>query len=216
MTDRITILYTQNIRGQLYMLPRLSTLIKRLRREHGPVQLLIDLGDSCTDDAYICRVTGGRAAVVMLDAMGYDAVNVSGFLQDGEREKLAANYLRVALVDKHHSFEKRGVLFAAKAAAALEYRLHVALTTSPETHLMPEAAFGYIYSLHLRTLQASEVGSVTLDVSETDVDLLGAAVHALAPHTLPDPTIAGTLDFVQAEANQYARKRENGPDDDSD
>jgi hypothetical protein len=213
MTDRITILYTQNIRGQLYMLPRLATLIKRLRRERGPVQMLIDLGNSCADSAYICRVTGGRASVIMLDAMGYDAVNVSGFLPDDEREKLLANYLSVALVDEHHTFERAGVLVAAKAAAALRYRLHIALATSPETHLMPEAALGYIYTLHLRTLQATEVGSVTLGVSETDVDLLGAAVHALAPNTLPDPTIAGTLDFVQAEANQYARKQDDGQSD---
>ncbi len=197
------------------MLPRLTTLIKRLKRERGPVDVLLDLGDSCADGAYICQVTGGRASVILLDAMGYDAVNVRGFLQDDEREKLMANYLRVAMVDNHHSFEKAGVLFAAKPTVAPEYRLHVDLKTAPETHLLPEATLGYIYTLRLRTLRASEVGSVTLGVSETEVDLLGAAVHSLAPDTLPDPTIAGTLEFVQSEASQYVRKRQNGPQGDA-
>lgn len=69
----ITILYTVGLRGELRILPYLFTLIRaQMAAAPGPT-VLADLGESCRMDWPICAATEGRAALVALDGMGYDA-----------------------------------------------------------------------------------------------------------------------------------------------
>lgn len=71
---RLTILYTANLAGRLDLLPRWFTAIQGMRSQvHGPVALL-DLGGSCHADSWECAATEGRAALYVLEAMGYDAI----------------------------------------------------------------------------------------------------------------------------------------------
>ncbi|MFC1959874.1 hypothetical protein ACFLYO_04110 [Chloroflexota bacterium] len=70
--QRLTLLYTANVLGQLDRLPRLFSLIQQVRTAADTLTLLVDLGNSCHADAAICAATEGRAALLVFDAMGYD------------------------------------------------------------------------------------------------------------------------------------------------
>lgn len=205
MPDMLTILYTQNLNGQIDLLPRLATFIWQLRKDSTEPLLLLDAGNSCSAEDPLCRMTGGRAALIVLDAMGYDAANVSGFLADNGREKLKDNYLEMALTDADHPYVVDGIAFAAISPDAIPHRLHIALDTAPKTHLLPEPVFGFIYTLVLQTLSAQQVGQVTVEISPTGTTLHATHIHDLPANTRPDPTISGTIDFVRNEA-QYFRK----------
>src|SRR5688572_28849719 len=114
MDTPITLLTNHNLRGDIELLPRLFTFIKHLRAldvdDEDDVMLcalqpqarrilLVDLGESCAPDAWHCKATGGRSMLVTLDAMGYDAANVSGQLSPEERAKLA-DTAQMELVDE--------------------------------------------------------------------------------------------------------------------
>src|SRR5437868_4352131 len=72
----VTLLYTAALGGRLQLLPKIFTLIRQVRADAtGPV-LLVDLGQSCVSGSWICDVTGGRAVLVAMDAMGYDAFHI--------------------------------------------------------------------------------------------------------------------------------------------
>src|SRR5689334_10902814 len=118
MEKSLTILYTANIRGDLELLPRLYTLIRQLKAQ--PIvdedevmlcaieplarrTLLLDLGNSCAPDVWHCVETEGRSTLLVMDAMGYHATNVSGILTRESRAKLDANFLKIALVDESHT-----------------------------------------------------------------------------------------------------------------
>lgn len=206
--SRVTVYYTQNIRGQLYLLPRIATLLKRLKAETEGRILLLDAGDSCHERIDLCEQTGGRASVIMLDSIGYHAVNVTGLLAPGSREKLEANYLNVALVDEAHPYVHDGIAYAAQPPRNGPVPvLHIALTPGMDDHIMPEMTRGYTYTLRLRSVGAGEVGCVTIAVNEEETSLLQSSVYLLTPGIPPDPTISAALDFVYSEARYYSRKR---------
>ncbi len=75
---RLTLLYTANLRGDVALLPRLFSLIRREQRAADAPALLIDLGDTCAVESWLCRATMGRAPVLVLDSMGYDGVVIGG------------------------------------------------------------------------------------------------------------------------------------------
>ena len=95
----LTLFYTANIAGDLALLPRLFTFLLQLRTDARRPTLLLDLGGSCADEVWHCRVTGGRSTLIALDAMGYHVANVAGALDDRNREKLAEQ-VTMALVDE--------------------------------------------------------------------------------------------------------------------
>lgn len=97
--DKLTILYTAKIRGDLTLLPRLYTFLQKLKAEAQHPVLLLDLGESCVDDVWHCAATGGRSTLVVLDGMGYHAANVTGFLEASQRDKLRTS-LTTAMVDE--------------------------------------------------------------------------------------------------------------------
>ena len=209
MARTVTLLYTQNICGQFALLPRLATIIQRLRRAASGEVLVVDMGNSCSSSVPLCAQTEGRAVLILMDAIAYDAANVTDIIGATARAKLADNYLRLALVDAQHPYEtESGLVYAAHPTATPRAKaLHIAFQTKPEAQLIPDAASGFVYTLHLRTLQAGQVGQAVLTLDETETELTQFSVHELTPDVLPDPTIAGTLDFVRAEARLYSRPR---------
>lgn len=207
MSDYLTIIYTQNIQGQLALLPRYATLIKRLRSESDSDIFLLDAGNSCDNSVHLCDVTDGRASLILLDAMGYEAANVTGFLSEVGRAKLGENYLHMALVDADHSFSQRGITYAASPPTTREHNLYITLRTTPEVRLTPESTHGWVYKLALRTIGAKEIGCVKVAINNTMTDLISSSVHPLTPDILPEPTITSTLEFIQQEAKLYARRQ---------
>jgi len=196
----LIILYTANIRGNLDLLPRMYTLLRQLKvqplGENSEVKLcpdepdlyrtlVLDLGESCSPAVWHCAATGGRSTLIVLDAMGYDAANVSSFLADGEREKLSGT-VRLALVDSAHPWQTDG--------------LQILLQPAPETRLDNGV-------LSLASVQAGQIGVAHLTPAGHSYRLAAQAVFDLSPATPPDATISATVEFVVSEARFYQRKK---------
>ena len=91
MKQTLTILYTANLRGNLDLMPRLHTFLRRVRQDFNGRVLKLDAGNACDSTVWHCAATGGRSALLVLDAMGFTAANVSGVLSAEGRARLAAN-----------------------------------------------------------------------------------------------------------------------------
>lgn len=206
-----TLLYTQNIRGQLALLPRLATHIQRLRGKIDGRVWLMDAGASCTPEQDICRLTDGRAVLIVLDAIGYRAANVSGYLSAAGREKLKANYLDMALVDAEYPYVNDGIAYADAPPNARPHDLHIALASGDQTTISPQPTLGTIHTLTLQTLEAGAVGQITLMIkANATPQIASTQVYPLPAGTPPNATIAGAVDFVREEAAYFQRRRGSG------
>lgn len=195
--EPITIIYTHNLGGQLERLPKLHTLIRRLRRDYTDV-VLLDMGGSCTPDVWHCAATGGRSTLLVLDAMGYDAVTVTGLLTPAARDRLP-DTLQLALIDADSSWSRPDLrVGAARDPDATGMQV---VTRPAETAVMRDGVF------YPQRLSATEVGVAQLGLFDHTPELFAHAVHPLPPSTRPDPTIAGAVDFVLSEA-RYVQKRQ--------
>lgn len=212
MDSPLSILYTGHLRGDLELLPRLFTFLRQLRTQaqrfedeadvdvcalQPPVRrvLLVDTGDSCSAEVWHCLVTGGRSTIMVLDAMGYDAVQVSGALAPEARAKLA-DAVQLALVDADGRLPLPDLLVTA-APEPDETRLQLVLQPRADAVLDGKR-------LYPARLAAGEVG--ILHVAAGPPKLSAHHRFMLPAATPPDPTIAGTVDFVLSEA-RYLQKR---------
>lgn len=208
------ILYTANLRGDLDLLPRLHTFIRQLKAQ--PVEdeaevmlcavepvparwLLLDLGGSCDAAVWHCAVTGGRSTLMVLDAMGYDAAQVS--LPAESRARLSANLLRLALVDGDHPWTSGDLLVTAgdRQQPQTDHRLRILLTPANATQLNGD-------TLHLVDVQAGQVGLAQVRLFPP-ITLIAQAILDLPTSTPADPTISATVDFVLSEARYYQRRQ---------
>jgi hypothetical protein len=207
MEASLTLLYTQRIRGDLALLPRLYTFLRQLRGEHGAggQTLLLDLGESCAPEVFPCALTGGRSTLIALDAMGYHAANVCGWLTASDRERLEAAHLQTAQVDDAHPLVNDAlVLFTGQRVPILPEReaaLAVALDPAEATQLD-------VAALRLGAVESGQVGMARLVWREGQPSLVAQGVYALPLDTLPDATIAGTVEFILSEARYTQKRRE--------
>ncbi len=217
METPLTIIYTHNLRGDLDVLPRLYNFQRQLKALYAedvvqvcaddPAQapgrvLLLDLGESCADDVWHCTVTNGRSTLVALDGMGYDAARVSDAA--ALRAKMGDG-VRMALVDETHPHTIEDVVIAAteheEGLETHSYSLHILMGAAETTRLEGE-------QLSLAGLNGSQqVGVARLTQIVGRWTLTAYEIHNLPRRTLPDPTIAASVDFVISEA-RYAQKRQ--------
>ena len=206
----LTLRYSANIAGDLALLPRLHTFLQRLNAADGARALLLDLGESCAESAWHCRATGGRSALIVLDGMGYHAANVAGALDAENRDKLAAQ-VTMALVD-----------------SARDWAYHMPPVRDPSiiVRLRPR-----LFNGAARLADRAEAGrrkrasramycgcaawkpAVLAKRSSTCAGAaarVSATTHALPADTPPNPTIAGAVEFVEAEARYYLRQQQAG------
>jgi hypothetical protein len=165
--------------------------------------LLLDLGNSCATGVWHCEATGGRSTLIVLDAMGYHAANVAGFLTAEGRAKLEGN-VSLGLVDVAHTWQ-RDDIFITNGSRRGEppvhpYNLHIALTPAISTRVEGN-------TLHLAGINRGQLGMAQVTVAGGQPKLLAQEVFDLSPTTLPDPTIAATVEFVVSEARQYQRRK---------
>ncbi len=200
MEAPLTILYTHRLRGALELLPRLYTYLRRLRAEHaaGGDALLIDLGESCAPEIFPCALTGGRSTLVALDAMGFDAALVAGWLSQEDRLRLESGHLRMTLIDETHALRCRSCTIALVRPA--DRGLWIDPTPAQVTHMDGGV-------LRLAALAQGEIGLVRLEAdARGEARLAAAQIFALPPGTVPDPTIAGVIEFILTEARYFERK----------
>lgn len=218
MEKSLTILYTANIQGDLELLPRLHTFIRQLKAQ--PVvdedevmlcaieplarrTLLLDLGHSCAPDVWHCAETEGRSTLLVLDAMGYHAVNVTGILTLEGRDKLGANFLKVALVDEAHPWRDKGIFITTNANDNRSHDLQIILSPQERTRIEG-------HTLYLAAIHAGQVGMIQVGSRDGNGAL---AIHAheiftMSSNTLPDPTIAATVDYILSEARYHQKRRD--------
>ncbi len=199
----LTLLYTGQIAGDLALLPRLYTFIQQLKAAAHPPAPLLDLGGSCADDVPHCRETGGRSTLIALDGMGYHAANVAGLLVPEQRERLAQQ-VTLGLVN-----EERDWLFQSPTAGAGSIsatlrprddtaRLQILLKPAECTRIVAKALF-------LEAVDAGQVGVAVVDL-RGEPALISARIHQMPAATPPNASIAGLVDFVEAEARYFARQ----------
>jgi hypothetical protein len=137
--DILTILYTGELRGDLALLPRLYTHLKRLKERFAPPILLLDIGEACAGNTdpdtvprqnentrepgdgrapigteahdWHCSVTGGRSMLVALDGMGYEAIHAR--ITPDMRAKLG-DTLRASIVGAGHIWENDGITMGSR------------------------------------------------------------------------------------------------------
>jgi hypothetical protein len=195
--EPITIIYTHNLHGKLDLLPKLHTLIRRLMRDYNDV-VLLDMGGSCAADVWHCDTTGGRSALLVMDGMGYDAANIVGLLADGARERMP-DTMRLTLIDADSTWERDDLIVA---AARIDDSDKIQVVMQPVDEARVEDGIFFP-----QTLSAGQVGVAQIGAYDETVELFAHAVHPLPANTRPDPTIAGTVDFVLSEARYYQKRQ---------
>jgi hypothetical protein len=190
----LTILYTGGLRGDLALLPRLFTFIRRLKAQESSRVMLIDAGDACDPAVWHCAVTGGRSMLIALDGMGYDAAYLP--LTDADRAKLGDS-VRIAAVDAAHPAHVDAVTLSMERDPSAF--ITVLLPMSVKTILEGDV-------LKLGKVSAGEVGRLRLTADAASPVRFTSEVLTLPVETPPDPTIAGVIDFIEREAD-YARRR---------
>jgi hypothetical protein len=200
-TGTLRILYTANLRGRIELLPRLYTFMRRLR-ESGDASriLLLDLGRSCDDSAWHCPATQGRSMLIALDAMGFDAANVSGQLDPTGYQRLQDNFLNLAMVDETHSWDGGGIMASLSEESIESKALSILLRPSSMTTLEGRR-------LYLAEIRGEQVGDATMQITHECVTLVESATHDLPSTALPNPTIAAAVDFILSEARRFQQHR---------
>ncbi|MFZ4813284.1 MAG: hypothetical protein ACOYL5_02020 [Phototrophicaceae bacterium] len=198
METALTILYTHHLAGALDLFPRVATLLKRIKATiHTPL-IVLDAGDACQWGIEICDQTQGRAAPILLDAMGYAAANVSGYVSAQGQEKLTENYLNMALVSAGQAASLMGGTVSYGESPLAGATLHIRLSLAMAVTYQPSP----VGILTLQPLTAGQVGQVTLAAGQAITE-----IHPLLAEHLPEPTIAAALDFIREEARYYGRRR---------
>ncbi len=225
MEEPLTILYTANLRGDLERLPRLHTFLRQLKNQRPadepdvmlcavePVArriLLLDAGNACALDTWHCAATGGRSALIVLDAMGYQAANVAGFLTAEGRARLDANYLGIALVDEAHPWQSGDVVVACGTGLPTEAESHPSedngsrFQTTDDLNDQATSPIHGAYTPSSRGI-SSPGGSlrIVLPPSASDA-LVGAKRASPAPENPPDlrPSPVGEIYLPPVEALQ--------------
>ena len=209
------ILYTSHIRGDLDLLPRLHTFLKQMKSapldEDEDVMicavepvvrrtLLLDLGEACAPEVWHCLATGGRSVLIGLDAMGYAAANVTGLLTSEARVRLGDNLMGMALVDEEHPWQDDDLVVTARQdEPSLPMLLQISLTATETTRLDGNR-------LRLASVQSGQVGIAHISRAGSNPVVRAAGIFDLPRTTPPDPTIAGTVDFIMSEARLYRQR----------
>jgi hypothetical protein len=200
----LSLLYTGNIAGDLALLPRLYTFLQRLHPPERRHRLLLDLGGSCSANVWHCRETGGRSTLIALDGMGYHAANVAGAFEREQRDSLAEQ-ATMGLVDEGRNWHYQAPPVSDPSIRVTlrprddSARLQIVLRAAESTRIEGNALF-------LGAVGAGQAGEAIVDL-RGEPALVSARVHEMPPDTPPNPSIAGMVDFVEAEARLLAKKR---------
>ena len=203
----IAVMYTYNLKGGLDILPKLYTFLRELKTPYSSGELgettviVLDLGNTCSADAWHCDVTDNRSMVIALDGMGFTAVNVQDQLGAGSRAKLE-DQVTLALVDDSNPF-----MYISKIAIETQQGGFFLPSTQPDLsiNLTPQDKTILEQNrLSLTKIEGKQIGVAV--VNGSPYKLTHTSTHDLPQDTNPDPTIAGVVDFIISEA-RYLQKR---------
>lgn len=198
----LTLLYTSHLGGDIRLLPRLYTFIQRLRPRRRQGVLLFDLGHACADEVWHCRLTQGRSMLIALDGMGFHAANAAGTLHADGRQVEAQ--MTMGLVDEcrdwfyHIPPVSDRSITATVGPTDSAARLQICLSAADETRIQGNV-------LYLGDVGGGQVGLVGLDLHSAP-RITASGVHDMPSGTLPNPSLAATVEFVESEARYLQKK----------
>jgi hypothetical protein len=217
----IRVLYTAALEGRLSLLPRLFTRIKQERTGTAIPTLLVDLGRACAAGTWLCNATEGRGMLVAMDAMGYDAFHIGGLDPLYSQPALVQQLRRsittpLAAGPWTGNITRLGLTFVlanatALAALAEPADLTLGLHLSHEMRIQPlcedQRRVLWLDSGLPTTSPAFGRVDVTLHPGAPLVEVTNHRLLNIPEDTLPDPTIAGVIEFVESEARYALKKR---------
>lgn len=200
--DTLTILYTHNIKGKLQLLPRLYSYLQQLKQEYDPNALLLDIGNACDESIWHCEATQGRSTVIVMDGMGYHAVNVANFMGHSERDSLHGNIVTGLVTERHMwryfvpPVRDEDIVIAGQATPAI--RLCI-IAAPAEANILDNRM------LYLQGIEQGEVGLVQVDMMSMRII---KSINFKMPKGLkPDATIAASVDLIEEEARFTQNRR---------
>src|SRR5690348_17158969 len=197
MSNPIHLLYTSNLHGDLEMMPRLQTFIRQLKalpiddedevmicavQPQASRVIVLDLGHACAPDVWHCSATDGRSTLIALDAMGYQAANVTDALTPESRIRLRDNLLGMALVDPPNDWHHEDLHFVVRREgsqslpASAYPPLNINLTPASTTQIASN-------TLHLADVRAGQVGTVQISFLTGSPRLIAHAVFDVPTNT---------------------------------
>lgn len=180
-SELLHLLVTANSAGDLDYFPRLYRVLRDLRARLGGVIWLIDTGGAWSSDVWLCAATENRAAYLILDAMGYTLAFADG-LTLANFDKLSGQVLmRLQPADQIASMTYAEML------------LYLGLGGDTELLNLPQPPKGTIQQL---------------DIDPLSGEVVGQKSHDVPADTLPDATIAATLEFISSEARYYQKQQQ--------
>jgi len=186
------------------MLPRLYTFMQTLKPTERQGTLIVDLGNLCADDVWHCAVTHGRSTLIVLDAMGYHAVNVADSLESDHREKVA-DIVTMGLVDEENTWQYHippvidETIQATLNPKDTSCRIQICLSPAESTYIDGN-------TLYLADIPAAHIGIVQVDIHDSPI-ITHQEQHKLPPQTPPNPTIVASVEFVESEARYFQKKQ---------
>ncbi|MEB2289106.1 MAG: hypothetical protein OZ934_13450 [Anaerolineae bacterium] len=208
----VTFLATAHLSGELGLLPRLFTLIHQERcSAQGPV-VLLDLGDTCAVQSWVCRATLGRAPFLVLDSMGYDGAVIGGPEQapipPSSLRLLAGQMIMPVIIwNRPRTLTKRGVTFTVAPGNPVAAPEPPALVIDRSTEVLPAPG-----SSPPVLGDVAQGCLLRVDVTWPAWTVREARLLALSGETPPDATIAAIVTLVEDEAWQLAQPQ-GGSDD---
>ena len=166
--------------------------------------LIVDLGSSCADDVWHCAITHGRSTLIVLDGMGYHAVNVADSLDTTDREKVA-DRVTMGLVDEAHAWSyyippvTDETIQATLNPREQSCRLQICLSPAESTRIDGN-------TLYLVDIPAKHIGIIHIDLNESPI-ITNQDIHELPVKTAPNPTIVASVEFVESEARYFQKKQ---------
>jgi hypothetical protein len=210
--ETITFLATAHLSGELALLPRLFTLIRRERSAARGPTVLFDLGDTCAVEVWVCRATMGRAPFLVLDSMGYDGAVIGGPEQapipPSSLRLLAGQLLMPVIIwGRPRTLANGGVTFTVAAGnpVALPEPPVLVIDRSTRALPLPGSSPPVLGDVAQGCLQCVDVAWPAWTVRE-------ARLLAVDDDTPADPTIAAVVALVEEEARQFAQSQ-GGSDD---
>lgn len=217
---RLTLLYTANLAGRLDRLPRLFSLVRDVREAAGAPTALLDLGGSCDPAVAECAATEGRAALFVLEAMGYDAACLSAADCAALSERAARKLMQeigIPLCAPCAGLPLPG--YCLWQAGPWRVACLAGADGPPQADLvirpLPPGREPYL-EREARTLWLAAPAGDVLGVVEITLEAAGLPVAAtwrwqrLAAGARPDPTIAAAVEFVRDEARRHQQIHNRG------
>jgi hypothetical protein len=202
----VTLLYTAHLAGEVALLPRLFTLIGQERRTAAGPVILLDLGDTCAVESWVCRATQGRAPFLVLDSMGYDGAVIGGpeavpIPPSSLRQLLGKLIMPVIVWNRTRTITKQGITVTLAPGSGSHpdqgpvIRIDRAAAALPDGGA-PVLTLGDVAQGHL----------ARVDMAWPAWTVQSARVVNVEPDTPVDPTVAAVVELVENEARFYAQQ----------